>query len=132
VNQDHEAKLLAAQDIVTEYGHLLAQIDSTSYAHPLSRLPYDKDQIKSAIHLLLWELHGENQGISDSLAQSYVYLAQFIDDTEAATVARGQAVLQSSDLDPEELPYADEAAIIINRIKAEMENLMQDVKTFLP
>jgi hypothetical protein len=132
VNQDHEKKLQAAQDIITEYGHLLAQLDNASYAHPLSRLPYDKDQIKSAIHLLLWEIHGENQGISDSLAQSYVYLAQFIDDTEAATVARGQAVLQSSDLDPEELAYADEAAIIINRIKAEMENLMQDVKTFLP
>jgi hypothetical protein len=132
VNQDHEKNLQAAQDIVTEYGHLLAQLDTASYAHPLSRLPYDKDQIKSAIHLLLWELHGENQEISNSLAQSYVYLAQFIDDTEAATVARGQAVLQSSDLDPEELSYADEAATIINRIKAEMENLMQDVKTFLP
>ena len=132
MNHDHEKKLQAAQDIITEYGHLLAQLDNASYAHPLSRLPYDKDQIKSAIHLLLWEIPGENQGISDSLAQSYVYLAQFIDDTEAATVARGQAVLQSSDLDPEELAYADEAAIIINRIKAEMENLMQDVKTFLP
>ena len=128
MNQDHEKNLQAAQDIVTEYGHLLAQLDIASYAHPLSRLPYDKDQIKSAIHLLLWELHGENQDISNSLAQSYVYLAQFIDDAEAATVARGQAVLQSSDLDPEELDYADEAATIINRIKAEM----QDIKTFLP
>jgi len=132
VNQDHEKNLLSAQDVVTEYGHVLAQLDTASYAHPLSRLPYDKDQIKSAIHLLLWEVHGENQEISNSLAQSYVYLAQFIDDTEAATVARGQAVLQSSDLDPEELAYADEAAVIINGIKAEMETLMQDIKTFLP
>jgi hypothetical protein len=132
VNQDHEQNLNTAQDIVTEYGHLLAQLDSDSYAHPLSRLPYDKDEIKSAIHLLLWELHGQNQNISNSLAQSYVYLAQFIDDTEAETVARGQAVLQSSDLDPEELIYADQAVVIINRIKVEMENLMQDIKTFLP
>jgi hypothetical protein len=132
VNQDHEKNLNTAQNIVTEYGHLLAQLDSNSYAHPLSRLPYDKDEIKSAIHLLLWELHGQNQNISNSLAQSYVYLAQFIDDTEAETVARGQAVLQSSDLDPEELIYADQAVVIINRIKVEMENLMQDIKTFLP
>ncbi len=132
MNQDHEQNLSTAQDIVTEYGHLLAQLDSNSYAHPLSRLPYDKDEIKSAIHLLLWELHGQNQNISNSLAQSYVYLAQFIDDTEAETVARGQAVLQSSDLDPEELIYADQAVVIINRIKVEMENLMQDIKTFLP
>jgi len=132
VNQDHEQNLNTAQNIVTEYGHLLAQLDSNSYAHPLSRLPYDKDEIKSAIHLLLWELHGQNQNISNSLAQSYVYLAQFIDDTEAETVSRGQAVLQSSDLDPEELIYADQAVVIINRIKVEMENLMQDIKTFLP
>ena len=132
MNQDHEKNLLSAQDVVTEYGHVLAQLDTVSYAHPLSRLPYDKDQIKSAIHLLLWEVHGENQDISNSLAQGYVYLAQFIDDAEAATVARGQAVLQSSDLDPEELAYADEAAVIINGIKAEMETLMQDIKTFLP
>ena len=132
MNQDHEQNLNTAQNIVTEYGHLLAQLDSNSYAHPLSRLPYDKDEIKSAIHLLLWELHGQNQNISNSLAQSYVYLAQFIDDTEAETVSRGQAVLQSSDLDPEELIYADQAVVIINRIKVEMENLMQDIKTFLP
>ena len=132
MNQDHEQNLNTAQNIVTEYGHLLAQLDSNSYAHPLSRLPYDKDEIKSAIHLLLWELHGQNQNISNSLAQSYVYLAQFIDDTEAETVARGQAVLQSSDLDPEELIYADQAVVIINRIKVEMENLMEDIKTFLP
>ena len=132
MNHDQEKNLQSAQDIVTQYGHLLAQLDTASYAHPLSRLPYDKDEIKSAIHLLLWELHGENQDITTSLAQSYVYLAQFIDDAEAATVARGQAVLQSSDLDPEELAFADEAAVIINGIKAEMENLMQDIKTFLP
>ena len=132
MNQDHEQNLQTAQNIVTEYGHLLAQLDSGSYAHPLSRLPYEKDEIKSAIHLLLWELHGQNQNICNSLAQSYVYLAQFVDDTEAETVARGQAVLQSSDLDPEELIYADQAVVIINRIKVEMENLMQDIKTFLP
>jgi len=131
VNLDHEQNLQNAQNIVTEYGHLLAQLDSASYAHPLSRLPYDKDEIKSAIHLLLWELHGQNQDVTNSLAQSYIYLAQFVDDTEAETVARGQAVLQSSDLDPEELIYADHAVVIINRIKVEMENLMQDIKTFL-
>ncbi|MDX1823561.1 MAG: hypothetical protein R3354_02515 [Thiohalomonadales bacterium] len=131
MNQDHEKNLQVAQDIVTEYGHLLAQLDSSSYAHPLSSLPYDKDEIKSAIHLLLWELHGQNHEVSNSLAQSYVYLAQFVDDTEAETVARGQAFLQSSDLDPEELIYADRAVVIINRIKVEMENLMQDLKGFL-
>jgi len=109
-----------------KYRHRIRSLAGTVRKHQLC------PEIKSAIHLLLWELHGQNQDVSNSLAQSYVYLAQFVDDTEAETVARGQAVLQSSDLDPEELIYADQAVVIINRIKVEMENLMQDIKTFLP
>ena len=132
MSDNHEQNLRAARDVVNEYGHLLAQLDGTSYAHPLSRLPGTKEEIQNAIQLLLWELHGEDDAICGSLAQSYVYLAQFIEDEEAEVVMRGQAVLQSSDLDPEELKYADQAALIINRIKLEMETLMADVKAFIP
>jgi hypothetical protein len=110
---------------------VLVELGTACYAHPRSRLPCDKEKIKSAIHVLLWELQGQEPAICNSLAQSYVYLAQFIDDDEAAIVARGEAVLQSSDLDPEELRFADQAAPIIDRIKAEMEELMADVKAFL-
>lgn len=132
LESDHEQNLLNAQNVVNDYGHLLASLDTSSYAHPVSRLPHKKEDIKSAIHLLLWELHGQDDDICGSLAQSYIYLAQFVDDNEASSVARGQAILQSSDLDPEEIVYADQAATIINRIKLEMENLLADVKAFLP
>jgi len=129
---NHEQNLRAARDVVNAYGHVLAQLDGSTYAHPVSSLPDSKEEIQNAIQLLLWELHGEDDNICGSLAQSYVYLAQFVEDEEAEAVMRGQAVLQSSDLDPAELAYADQAALIINRIKLEMESLVEDVKAFLP
>ena len=121
MTENEDQNLEAAQNVVNDYGHLLAQLDGTCYAHPISRLPRTKEEIKNAIQLLLWELQGEDDTICGSLAQSYVYLAQFVEDDEAEIVSRGQAVLQSSDLDPDELDYADKAAPIINRIKLEME-----------
>ncbi|MCG6887553.1 MAG: hypothetical protein LJE74_10115 [Proteobacteria bacterium] len=132
MTENQDQNLEAAQNVVNDYGHLLAQLDGTCYAHPLSRLPRTKEEIKNAIQLLLWELQGEDDTICGSLAQSYVYLAQFVEDDEAEIVSRGQAVLQSSDLDPDELDYADKAAPIINRIKLEMESLMSDIKAFIP
>lgn len=131
MENNHARQLQEAEGIVTAYGHLLAELGSSCYAHPQSRLPADKEQIKSAIHVLLWELQGQQTAICNSLAQSYVYLAQFVEDSEAAIVARGESVMQSADLDPEELRYADQAAPIIDRIKADMEELMLDVKAFL-
>lgn len=132
MTENQDQNLEAAQNVVNDYGHLLAQLDGTCYAHPISRLPRTKEEIKNAIQLLLWELQGEDDTICGSLAQSYVYLAQFVEDEEAEIVSRGQAVLQSSDLDPDELDYADKAAPIINRIKLEMESLMSDIKAFIP
>jgi hypothetical protein len=132
LTENQDQNLEAAQNVVNDYGHLLAQLDGTCYAHPISRLPRTKEEIKNAIQLLLWELQGEDDTICGSLAQSYVYLAQFVEDDEAEIVSRGQAVLQSSDLDPDELDYADKAAPIINRIKLEMESLMSDIKAFIP
>jgi len=132
LTENEDQNLEVAQNVVNDYGHLLAQLDGTCYAHPISRLPRTKEEIKNAIQLLLWELQGEDDTICGSLAQSYVYLAQFVEDDEAEIVSRGQAVLQSSDLDPDELDYADKAAPIINRIKLEMESLMSDIKAFIP
>jgi len=131
VTDNHEENLTNAQEIVNAYGHVLAQLDNGSWVHPVSCLPYDVDTIKSAIHLLLWELNGQDKAICNSLAQSYVFLAQFINDEEAAMAARGQALLQSSDLDPDELKYADKAETILNRVKLDMEALLGDVQAFL-
>ena len=131
MNPEHEENLQQAQLIVNDYGNVLASLDGSVYGLPESSLPHDKDTIKSAIHLLLWELEGENSQICESLAQAYIYLAQFIPDEEARIVANGQMFLQSSDFDDEHIDQAEQAARIINRIKLEMEALLDDVKAFM-
>ncbi len=120
-----------AQRLVNAYGRVLAGLDEAAYAHPRSKLPAPPDRIMAAIHRLLDFLEDADAEVSRSLAQSYIYLAQFVDDEEAATVARGQAAMRAQPPEPAELPYADEAARIINRIKLEMENLLQDVQIYL-
>ena len=131
MNQQHEQNLQQAQIIVNEYGKVLATLDGSVYGLPESSLPHAKDKIKSAIHLLLWELEGESSQVCESLAQAYIYLAQFIPDEEAAIVASGQTFLKSSDFDDEHIDEAEQAARIINRIKLEMEALLDDVRAFM-
>lgn len=128
---EYEAQLKQAEEIVNAYGKVLAQLDAGNYGHPVSLLPYERDEIKSAIQLLLWELEGENQDICNSLAQSYVYLAQFVPDDEADIIAEGQRFLLSSDFDDMHIEEAGEAARIINRIKLEMEEMILDVRKFM-
>jgi len=127
---EDELNLQQAQQIVNEYGHVLAQLSSGALAHPRSCLPCKIDTIKNAIHLILWEIQGEDKAISNSLVQSYVFLCQFVDDEEAALVDQSQRMLQSSDFAPEVVEDAERAQNIINRIKLEMETLMADVKAF--
>ncbi len=131
VTTEHEQNLVEAQNVVNEYGHLLVRLDGTTLAYPASRLPYTVDTIKSAIHLLLWELRGQDRKIIDSLVQSYVYLAQFVSDSDAEIVQRGQQVMFSSDIDADELAYAEKAKAIITQVKLEMENLLEDLNAFL-
>ncbi len=128
---EHEQNLVEAQKVVNEYGHLLVKLDGTTLAYAASRLPYPVDTIKSAIHLLLWELRGQDRKIIDSLVQSYIYLAQFVSDSDAEIVQRGQQVMFSSDIDPDELPYAEKAKAIITQVKLEMESLLDDLNAFL-
>jgi len=131
MNPDYEQQLKNAQQVVNAYGKILAQLDASNYGHPVSLLPFDKDEIKSAIQLLLWELEGESEEISNSLAQSYVYLAQFIPDDEADIIAEGQRFMSSSNFDDDHIEEAGEAARIINRIKLEMEEMIVDVRKFM-
>ncbi|MFO8024243.1 hypothetical protein [Thiohalophilus sp.] len=131
MNPEYEQQLKNAEQIVNAYGKLLAQLDAGNYGHPISLLPCARDEIKSAIQLLLWELEGEDKDICNSLAQSYVYLSQFIPDDEAEVIAEGQRFMRSSNFDDGHIEEADEAARIINRIKLDMEEMILDVRKFM-
>ncbi|MGD8484797.1 MAG: hypothetical protein PVJ63_11900 [Thioalkalispiraceae bacterium] len=128
---DKQQELDNAQQLVQQYGQILSQLDASSYGHPQSLLPCDKDKLKSALMLLLWEVNQQDKTINDSLVQAYTFLAQFIDDDNAQVVAKSQAIMQSSDMGHEDWQSVESATRIINEIKLEMEELLRDVKPFL-
>lgn len=131
MSSEYDIKIQHARDVVNAYGHVLASLGSQTIAHPASLLDHDIDEIKSAINLLLTELSPVDSNITHSLAQSYVYLGQFVTDEEAMIVEHGQAVLESSDLNPDELQYAEQSKKIISKVKLEMEALILDIQTYL-
>jgi hypothetical protein len=120
-----------AEYIVHAYGELLADINEVGTAYPLSLLPYDKDFIRQAILTLLWEIHGMAPEIRAGLTSGYVFLEQFIPDRQYATLAKGQAVVQSGDLNHYDWVFADEASSILVQIKTAMENALLEMRLFL-
>ena len=117
-----------AETIVSEYGKLLASIEPSIYGTPESKLPYSKEEIKTAIQVILISLDKDNPEITDSLIQAYVYLAQFISDEDIEIARTGKAVLESEHKEQEDLEVANQAIRIISGIKAEMENLMAEIR----
>ncbi len=129
---DDTAALQDAERLLAEYGALLADANGTAYAMPQSLLPADKDRIKQAIQRLLWELGDAQPSLAEGLVQGYGYLAQFISDEEAQVVERGRAALASGDPHHPDWADAEASSRILGRIKAEMENLLQEIRLFAP
>lgn len=131
ISINHVARLKQAEQIIQDYGKLLGEITSAAYAHPNSLLPHTKDQIKDAIQLLLAELGQDDNNVKNSLIEAYVLLAKFIAEEDAAILEQGRAALARGEADSSFIEEAAQATKIINNIKLEMENLMEDLKLFL-
>ncbi len=131
MNNDHIIKLRQAEQITQDYGKLLGEITSAAYAHSGSLLPHSKDQIKDAIQLLLNEIGQDSAEVRNSLIEAYVLLAKFISEEDTAILEKGHDALIKGKADNHFIDDADQATKIINNIKLEMENLMEDLKIFL-
>lgn len=131
-----------AEIIVSEYGKLLSSTEPSLYGIAISRLPYEKEQIKSAIQTLLLAIDKSDEKIHDGLTQAYVYLAQFITDDQVAVAEKGRIILEaekqapenikSEDDNTEDLELANQAVQTINGIKSDMENLMNEIRLLIP
>lgn len=131
MNVDHISRIKQAEQIIHDYGKLLGEITTVAYAHPGSLLPHSKDQIKDAIQMLLTEIGRDNNEVRNSLIEAYVLLAKFISEDDAAILEKGRAALAKGEADSSFIEDADQATKIINGIKLEMENLMEDLQIFL-
>lgn len=131
-----------AENIVSEYGKLLSTTEPSIYGIALSRLPYEKEQIKIAIQTLILAVDKEDQNIRDSLTQAYVYLAQFIEDEKVVIAESGRTILENDSLEvnnanagnqnTEDLELANQAVQTINKIKTDMESLMNELRLLMP
>ena len=131
-----------AEIIVSEYGKLLSVTKPSIYGIAISQLPYEKEQIKTAIQALLLALDNEkDQKIQDGLTQAYVYLAQFIEDEKAKIAESGRIILEKetsktneeniNNQNYEDLELANQAVQTINAIKTDMENLMNEIRLLI-
>ena len=118
--------LALATKVVRDYGKVLAEVIPGVHGLPESLLPHSKEQIRSAIAMLLENLEPEHTALKESLARGYVYLAQFVPDADAATIASGANGRDSGALDA-----SNESAMrLINRIKLDMERALEDLRKF--
>ena len=121
-----------AERIVSDYGKFLSSIEPSIYGIAMSRLPHDKELIKTAIQTLVLVIDKNDKKIQSGLTQAYVYLAQFIDDERAEVAERGRTILEKEapeqkEEDTENLEIANQAVQTINSIKSDMENLMSEI-----
>jgi len=128
---NHISRLKQAEQIIHDYGRLLGETTSAAYAHPGSLLPHSKDQIKDAIQLILTEIGQDNIEVKNSLIEAYVLLGKFISEDDAAILEKGRIALETGSADNNFIQDADQATKIINSIKLEMENLMEDLRMFV-
>lgn len=127
-----DKKVEQAEELVHTYGALLARLKHVNTALPESLLPASRDQLRQAIQTLLWEVDGMDMAARNGLVQAYVYLEQFLPDKQVEILAKGQAALQSADLQHEYWDCITEANEIVTRIKVAMENAMQEMRIYLP
>lgn len=119
-----------AEIIVSEYGKLLSATKPSIYGIPISQLPYEKEQIKIAIQILILAVDKTDEKIQDGLTQAYVYLAQFIEDEKVKMAENGRAILEkeTTEKNIDDLELANQAVQTINAIKSDMENLMNEIR----
>jgi len=112
--------IAVATKIVSDYGRVLAKALPGVYGLPESSLPHQKETIRYAILCLLERLGYEHIEVRESLEHGYVYLAQFVSDTDAEIVSRGQTRISGQTTEP--------AMQVINRIKQDMQSALEELQ----
>ena len=122
-----------AESIVSDYGKFLSSIEPSIYGIAMSRLPHDKELIKTAIQTLVLAIDKNDEKIQNGLTQAYVYLAQFIDDERVEVAEHGRTILEQDapEQKEENLEIANQAVQTINSIKSDMENLISEIRLLI-
>lgn len=110
--------LALATKVVSDYGKVLARVQPGLQGMPESLLPYSKIKIRDAILMLLEHLEPEHSTVKESLARGYVYLAQFVPDSDAAVLSPANAGAAQN----------EPAMRLMNKVKLDMERALDELR----
>ena len=118
-------------DILNGYGVSMEQASSWAFGAPVSLLSNTKEEIKWAVKNSLTFLTQNDEKKRLLLRSSFINLALFIPDEDAAVSAKAQAALKSGDVKNLDLDQMKQALEILKRITSDQKALIQEIDAFL-
>jgi len=118
-------------DILNGYGIAMEQASSWAFGAPVSLLSNTKEEIKWAVKNSLTFLTQDDEKKRLLLRSSFINLALFIPDEDAAISAKAQAALRSGDIKNLDLDQMKQALEILKRITSDQQALIREIDAFL-
>jgi hypothetical protein len=118
-------------DILNDYGIAMEQAASWAFGAPASLLANTREEIKWAVKNSLTFLTQGDEKKRLLLRSSFINLALFIPDEDAAVSAKAQAALKSGDVTNLDLDQMKQALEILKRITSDQQALIQEIDAFL-
>jgi len=109
----------------------MERASSWAFGAPASLLSHSRDEIKWAVKNSLTFLTQDDEKKRLLLRSSFINLALFIPDEDAAVSAKAQAALKSGDVGNLDLDQMKQALEILKRITSDQQKLIQEIDAFL-
>ena len=118
-------------DILNDYGIAMEKASSWAFGAPASLLTHSREEIKWAVKNSITFLTQDDEKKRLLLRSSFINLALFIPDEDAAISAKAQAALKSGDVKNLDLDQMKQALEILKRITSDQKALIQEIDAFL-
>lgn len=118
-------------NILNAYGIAMEHASAWAFGAPASLLSHSRDEIKWAVKNSLTFLTRENEKKRLLLRSSFINLALFIPDADAAVSAKAQTALKSGNVGSLDLDEMKQALEILKRIAIDQQALIQEIDAFL-
>ena len=117
--------------ILNDYGISMEQASSWAFGAPVSLLTHSREEIKWAVKNSLTFLTQDDEKKRLLLRSSFISLALFIPDEDAAISAKAQAALKTGNVKNLDLDQMKQALEILKRITSDQQELIQEIDAFL-
>jgi len=117
--------------ILNDYGIAMERASSWAFGAPQSLLSHTREEIKWAVKNSITFLTQDDEKKRLLLRSSFINLALFIPDEDAAVSAKAQAALKTGDVKNLNIEEMKQALEILKRITSDQQELIQEIDAFL-